>query len=231
MLRSDQTAILFFSRTPQEEACCKKIVSRRKTLTITHALQRQSLKEAQLVGLPVFHCTGKQQHGNSFGERLANAIEETFAKGYERLLVIGNDTPDLDAELLRNAWQSLNENSLVLGPSLDGGVYLIGLTAEAYRRDSIIQLAWETCELQETFTTYVQNYALALVRLVPLSDIDNTVDFWQFLHSLPVESEWRSVFKALFSSSTQNTPGPYPIPFQLVDYLGCRSLRAPPSFI
>jgi glycosyltransferase A (GT-A) superfamily protein (DUF2064 family) len=231
MRQSDPTAILFFSRTPQEEARCKRIVSSRKTQGIAHILQQHSLREARLTNLPVFHCSGKHQYGDSFGERLANAIEETFAKGYERLLVIGNDTPDLDAAALGKARQLLNDNQLVLGPSTDGGVYLIGLTPEAYERDAFIQLAWETAQLQDTFANYALNFALAVFRLAPLSDIDDTLDFWRFLHSLPFESTLRTVFSALLQSYAPKTSANYAIPLQIVEYLDCRSLRAPPVLV
>jgi glycosyltransferase A (GT-A) superfamily protein (DUF2064 family) len=206
-------------------------VSRRKTLSITRILQQQSLREARLTNLPLFHCSGKHQHGNSFGERLANAIEDTFAKGYERLLVIGNDTPDLNAAALQKAGKSLNDNQLVLGPATDGGVYLIGLTPEAYQREAFIQLAWETTHLQETFTDYALSFALAVFQLAPLSDIDDTLDFWRFLHSLPFESKLRTVFSTLLQSYYPKASGSYPRPLQIVEYLDCRSLRAPPVLV
>lgn len=228
MRHNDQTAILFFSRTPQEEARHKQLVSRSKTAGITDVLRRQSLQAAESSGLPIFYSTAKCQQGACFGERLANAIESSFAKGYQRLLVIGNDTPDLDAKRLREAQRLLTDDQLVLGPSLDGGVYLIGLTLESYQRNAFIQLAWETEQLQERFAAYAKALGLSVHSLTPLADIDNTADFWQFFSALSSDSSWRSVYITLLQ---QHIPSSYEyvaIPLPLIASFDCRALRAPP---
>ncbi|MEL7222622.1 MAG: DUF2064 domain-containing protein [Bacteroidota bacterium] len=228
MRHHDQTAILFFSRTPQEEARHKRLVSRRKTADITTILRRQSLREAEALGLPVFHSTAKCQQGACFGERLANAIESTFAKGYDRLLIIGNDTPDLDASGLQDAQRLLADDQLILGPSLDGGVYLIGLTLASYQRNAFIQLAWETEELQANFVAYAEAHALNVHSLVPLADIDTTADFWQFFNSLSPENIWRSVYVKLLQHHISSSYEYETIPLPLIAVLDCRALRAPP---
>jgi rSAM/selenodomain-associated transferase 1 len=69
-----------------------------------------------------------EQVGESFGERLRNAVAVAFADGHERVLVVGTDTPELDASRIRRAFTSLEEHGSVIGFSVDGGFYLLGLS-------------------------------------------------------------------------------------------------------
>src|SRR5438874_1434404 len=66
------------------------------------------------------------QRGVTFGERLANAADDAFALGYERVLVAGIDAPPPN---LARAFALLDEHEIVAAPATDGGVNLIGLCA------------------------------------------------------------------------------------------------------
>ncbi|WP_203676232.1 TIGR04282 family arsenosugar biosynthesis glycosyltransferase [Actinoplanes siamensis] len=66
------------------------------------------------------------QRGDGLGERLANAFADTARPGLPSLL-IGMDTPQVDAGLLRRAAVSLREHGAVLGPAEDGGWWALGL--------------------------------------------------------------------------------------------------------
>lgn len=66
------------------------------------------------------------QRGDTFGSRLAAAFEDTRRLGYRRIVAVGNDTPALQQNTIARAFAALSERAVVLGPSDDGGVYLIG---------------------------------------------------------------------------------------------------------
>jgi hypothetical protein len=71
------------------------------------------------------------QRGADLGERLRNCFTELFGMRYESVVVIGADTPNLPGELLFDAFDALEEeDGVVLGPSTDGGYYLIGMRRE-----------------------------------------------------------------------------------------------------
>lgn len=70
----------------------------------------------------------KQQHGGDLGRRMNNAFEELFGKGYERIVIIGSDCPEITTDLLNQAFSLLCTKEAVIGPSHDGGYYLLGLT-------------------------------------------------------------------------------------------------------
>src|SRR5205085_1687127 len=69
------------------------------------------------------------QRGEQFGERLYFAAEDLFASGFESVCLINSDSPAVEHSSFAEAANILAEKSerLVLGPSSDGGYYLIGL--------------------------------------------------------------------------------------------------------
>lgn len=70
------------------------------------------------------------QEGRTFGDRLNNAVETLLQLGYERIVIVGSDCPDLDSQDLLTALESLESRSVVLGPDHRGGLYLIGISKE-----------------------------------------------------------------------------------------------------
>lgn len=67
------------------------------------------------------------QQGESLGDRMNSAVEKAFADGCRRVVVIGTDCPQLQPSHLQQAFSSLSETDVTIGPALDGGYYLIGM--------------------------------------------------------------------------------------------------------
>ena len=69
------------------------------------------------------------QRGDEFGERLYFAVEDLFKCGFESVCLIDSDSPTVPAENVEQAVELLgrSEDRVVLGPSDDGGYYLIGM--------------------------------------------------------------------------------------------------------
>lgn len=61
------------------------------------------------------------------GEKMAHAFSTVFAQGYKKACIIGSDCYDLTAELIKNAFDALDTNDHAIGPSVDGGYYLLGM--------------------------------------------------------------------------------------------------------
>jgi rSAM/selenodomain-associated transferase 1 len=70
------------------------------------------------------------QRGNDFGERLFHAVEDLLSVGFESCCLIDSDSPTVTSEVFRGAVDFLrtDHNGVVLGPSDDGGYYLIGMS-------------------------------------------------------------------------------------------------------
>jgi rSAM/selenodomain-associated transferase 2/rSAM/selenodomain-associated transferase 1 len=69
------------------------------------------------------------QRGGDLGERISNAFEDAFRLGFESVVVIGSDLPDLPGRTVEDALASLERDAdqVVLGPATDGGYYLVGM--------------------------------------------------------------------------------------------------------
>jgi rSAM/selenodomain-associated transferase 2/rSAM/selenodomain-associated transferase 1 len=68
-----------------------------------------------------------EQGEGDLGERMQRAFEEAFSKGWKNAVLIGSDCPSNDWKSLKEAFQSLENHELVIGPASDGGYYLIGI--------------------------------------------------------------------------------------------------------
>lgn len=70
----------------------------------------------------------REQTGPDLGKRMQRAFAETFDAGYERAVIVGTDHPSLPPSHLVRAFEELTtEEVVVLGPSADGGYYLLGM--------------------------------------------------------------------------------------------------------
>ena len=130
--------------------------------------------------MPALHFFSEKQKGESFGEKLANAIEQGFSSGYQRLIVCGTDTPHLHSEQLLAVTSKLDTHNLVLGPSADGGVYLIGLQQDSFDRESFLQIPWLTAVVFSSLQSWAVQNQLTLSLLHEAADVDDAQDIRQW---------------------------------------------------
>lgn len=123
------------------------------------------------------------QQGPGLGERMANAFKSAFAAGAKRAVIIGSDCPGVTAGLLKKALNSLKENDLVIGPALDGGYYLIGMTK---LHESLFQnMEWSTDQVARQTLKRASDLDLKVAELVPLSDVDYLEDWESYGWEIP----------------------------------------------
>lgn len=180
------TALLIFARQPHVEARFKRFApgkGYRQNLQVATALLEHTLEVAHSSGLPVIWLNEKAQHGNGFGERLANAMEAIWAMGYERQIVIGSDTPGLTAETIVDAGEIIESQDWALGASTDGGTYLIAIQRSVYDRDTILSQPWLSGQALESLTNALES-SLGKGSVLPeLSDLDDAHDLSQVIES------------------------------------------------
>ncbi len=69
-----------------------------------------------------------EQEGEDLGTRMKRAFKETFERGYQRVAIVGTDHPTLPLSFLRQSFRALEPaRSVCIGPSEDGGFYLLGM--------------------------------------------------------------------------------------------------------
>ena len=72
-----------------------------------------------------FSC--ELQSGDSLGDRMHEAFDLLFRKGYHHCVIIGSDCPKLTKEIINSAFDNLETNDIVIGAAADGGYYLLGM--------------------------------------------------------------------------------------------------------
>jgi len=120
--------------------------------------------------------TFRLQASGTIGERMNQAFAQAFASGMAPVVLIGTDCPGLTEGGLRQAFLSLQESDLVLGPALDGGYYLIGLNEP--RPFLFDDIAWGTPSVLEQ--TLAKANPLNTSQLAALHDIDRPQDLAHF---------------------------------------------------
>lgn len=174
----NSTAILLFANSAKQELANKSIIRSEK---LFDNLTKATLLKAKRTGLPVYHFTEKEQLGTNFGERFTNAIANVFDKGFENIIAIGNDTPHLKTHHLKYTATQLSLGKPVLGASIDGGFYLLGLQRNNFDRKGFKNLPWQKCDLYQQISLYLRKNSLGIVQLPVLQDLDNENDLKSIL--------------------------------------------------
>ncbi len=115
------------------------------------------------------------QTGEDLGERMYQAFQHSFSRGYTRAVIIGSDCAELTPAILEDAFQSLENHDFVLGPALDGGYYLLGMNQ---LEESIFRnKKWSTQHVLSDTMQDLQARAYSYHLLPKLSDIDELKDW------------------------------------------------------
>ncbi len=69
-----------------------------------------------------------KQNGNDLGIKMLNAFKEGFKAGYKNIAIIGSDILELNSNHISQAFKNIENNEVVIGPAVDGGYYLLGLS-------------------------------------------------------------------------------------------------------
>lgn len=123
------------------------------------------------------HATGVElvpQQGQGLGDRLARATRWARGAGAREVVIIGSDSPTLQAEHLTMAAEAARGGDVALGPSFDGGYYVIGLPAE---HDAIFEgVAWSDPRTCHSQTARIRELELSVRRLPFWYDVDTIED-------------------------------------------------------
>lgn len=188
---NNKTGILFFSKSPQHEAKLRKLSAcREDNRRIWHHLYNHSLAIAKSTCLPVLICDSPLQSGNTFAERFLNAIDHGFKKGFQHLIVIGSDCPGLSqGDIHATATYLNNGNDIVAGPDHRGGLYLFGITKNAFNREKLLQLGWQTPNLFFELKEYAADLKF-IAGCTVRYDIHSHADALQSLSDTDIKNAW-----------------------------------------
>jgi rSAM/selenodomain-associated transferase 1 len=116
------------------------------------------------------------QQGENLGERMKNGFIEALAMNFKRVILIGSDIPSLPLEFIEEAFLSLEKKDVVIGPSLDGGYYLIGFRDKKFYPRAFKGIPWSTERVFEETIKILEHENLTVHTLKTLRDIDTIQD-------------------------------------------------------
>lgn len=119
----------------------------------------------------------KLQRGEDLGARMKGAFQEAFANSSGKVAIIGSDCDELNPRILRQAFQVLEEHEVVVGPSQDGGYYLLGM-AEFYPA-LFDRKNWSTPAVCKQTIQQLNEMNVSYRLLPELNDIDTEQDLDQ----------------------------------------------------
>lgn len=128
------------------------------------------------------------QQGADLGARMKQAFAHSFSLGYQKVIGVGSDLPDLNAIIIAQGFSLLEQSDTVFGPAEDGGYYLIGMKK---MHDCIFEnKPWSTENLLDLTLQELTSLKISTALLPVLNDIDTIDDLRQsglasqFIHFL-----------------------------------------------
>ena len=118
------------------------------------------------------------QVDGDLGIKIQSAFEQKFIDGYEKIVLIGSDIPHITNEILQTSFDKLDSNECVLGPSEDGGYYLIGFNKSTFFPEVFRDIDWSTDKVLEQTSQKLNTKSIYFHQ--ELNDIDNLDDLKDF---------------------------------------------------
>ena len=112
------------------------------------------------------------QQGKDLGEKMRQAFVDRFSDGYKKVVIIGSDSPSLPISYINQTLTS--HKDLILGPSTDGGYYLIAMTGKVF--EVFGDIAWGTDQVLEETLSRVKKTGISLELLPVWYDVDMPED-------------------------------------------------------
>lgn len=116
----------------------------------------------------------RPQTQGDLGTRMTSFFEDCFHEGADRVVLIGSDSPTLPVEYIESAFRLLRETDVVLGPTDDGGYYLVGLSRNA--PEIFKNIHWSTSSVWEQTVARIGEFQLPYQSLPQWYDVDELTD-------------------------------------------------------
>ena len=141
-----------------------------KVLVDKKVLYSKKIEENDIWGKMNF--SKELQTTGDLGQRMEKAFTTAFEQGYKKVLIVGSDLYKLKAAHIEKALQQLDEKEVVIGPSKDGGYYLLGFKKNI--PVLFFNKSWGTSNLLKETLNDLKTKSIALME--PLNDIDDFED-------------------------------------------------------
>jgi len=178
MSQFQNTCILYFTTGNTGTKCFS--FQKKKNIAIQKTLFAKTLSEIRQSGIAHVISEGKGL-GTNFETRIKSAADLLFRKGFQNIIIVGDDTPQLSAYKLLLAAKQLEQSIISIGPSYDGGSYLIALNKVHFEKGLFNNLDWQTDGFHQSLLAQIKILDFSQSILPMLSDIDHAGDLFDFL--------------------------------------------------
>jgi rSAM/selenodomain-associated transferase 1 len=127
---------------------------------------------------PAYDCIAQQ--GADLGARMNQVFLDLWQRGHRNIVLIGSDLPALPLQILNDAFARLSseEDRIVLGPSRDGGYYLIGMNQPA--PEIFENMTWSHDQVLAQTVAKLTKSGVKFSLLPACYDLDTLADLKQF---------------------------------------------------
>ncbi len=206
-------AVIVFTRAPFDDSCKTRLApdfDAAQRCALSRAMLADGLENALAAGRPVLVCSTPEslegrmreivgdgcmlyaQEGDGLGERMDLALKHAFSLGYGPCLLVGSDIPELEADTIEQAFESLRVHDVVLVPTFDGGYCLVGMKAPTPAAFPVMEYG-SASVLQQTLAS-LDHAGASVAVLSPCYDIDTPDDLRVFLSRSPSSCPRTSAF-------------------------------------
>lgn len=227
---NSSTAILLFVRSAYEEVREKDLfpkVGYYGQLKLTFRLNQNARRIAARTPFPLFVIAGEAQRGHSFAERFTNAIQDVFDQGFTNVISIGNDCLNLNPKHIVEAGNELKNHKLVLGPTADGGAYLIGLNKSFFQKEVFSLLPWQQKDLFSAFQSWASRTGNSIGLLQKHTDVDNANSLKKVISKLSksLRVQWLQLLGCLCIKHHEQF-----LTYHFITFTNLRLWRGPPVY-
>lgn len=114
------------------------------------------------------------QVDGDLGDKMGQAFQHGFSLGYDRVVGIGSDLPDIRSNIIEEVFTALKNTDTVFGPATDGGYYLLGMNQ--FYPSIFTNKPWSTDELLNVTITELEHEQCSIRLLQEFNDIDTLED-------------------------------------------------------
>ena len=126
----------------------------------------------------------KIQAEGSLGYKMYCAFLDCKKNGFKNIIIIGSDCPYITPKIIEDAFKKLNENSFVIGPSFDGGYYLLGM--KEIRKELFENKEWGSNMVFKSTIKDIEIAKKSYCLLEELNDIDYYEDWLEYQNQLNI---------------------------------------------
>jgi rSAM/selenodomain-associated transferase 1 len=116
------------------------------------------------------------QGTGDLGLKMKKAFDTLFNQKAEKIILIGTDIPQLTVEVIHEAFLLLESNEAVLGPSEDGGYYLIGFRRKTFESSVFHGIQWSVPDVFNSTMRRLDKLNRSVGLLQAFNDIDTIED-------------------------------------------------------